>query len=121
MPGESVDGNDVLAVSEAVGRAVERARAGEGPSLIECLTYRWKGHSKSDANRYRTKEEIESWKERCPIRRFRAWAIETGLLTGEEADAVDAAVRQEISEAIQFAQDSPEPALDTLYEHVYAD
>lgn len=121
MPGESVDGNDVRAVSEAVGRAVERARAGDGPSLIECLTYRWKGHSKSDANRYRTKDEIESWKERCPIRRFRAWAIETGLLTGEEADAVDAAVRQEISEAVQFAQDSPEPALDTLYEHVYAD
>lgn len=121
MPGESVDGNDVLAVSEAVSRAVERARGGDGPSLIECRTYRWKGHSKSDANRYRAKEEIESWKERCPIKRFRAWAIEAGLLTGDEADALDSAVRQEVSEAVQFAQDSPEPALDTLCQHVYAD
>ncbi len=74
MPGETVDGNDIMAVYEAVNQAVERARAGEGPSLIENVTYRYRGHSKSDANRYRTKEEIEEWKGKDPIPRFRKHA-----------------------------------------------
>src|SRR5690606_22256316 len=70
IPGVSVDGNDVLAVHEAARQAVARARAGEGPTLLETRTYRWRGHSKSDANRYRTRDEIEAWRQRCPIRRF---------------------------------------------------
>ena len=71
MPGVTVDGNDLMAVYEAVSQAAKRARGGAGPSLIENVTYRWRGHSKSDANRYRTRDEIESWRERCPIERFR--------------------------------------------------
>ena len=120
MPGESVDGNDVLAVMEAVDRAVRRARAGEGPSLIECRTYRWKGHSKSDANRYRTREEIEEWKTRCPIKRFRAWLVQGGFVAEEEADRLEAEAKEEIARAVQFAQSSPDPSPDEIETDVYA-
>jgi len=89
MPGVTVDGNDLMAVYEAVSEAVKRARKGKGPSLIENVTYRWRGHSKSDVNRYRTKEEIEAWKQKCPIQRFRARLIEEGVLTEEKADLID--------------------------------
>lgn len=120
MPGESVDGNDVLAVMEGVDRAVRRARAGEGPSLIECRTYRWKGHSKSDANRYRTREEIEEWKTRCPIKRFRAWLVQGGFVAEEEADRLEAEAKDEIARAVQFAQSSPDPSPDEIETDVYA-
>ena len=79
MPGVTVDGNDFSAVAEAVHNAIARARAGDGPSLVENLTYRWRGHSKSDRNRYRTKEEIEDWMKRDPIARFQAELIAHGL------------------------------------------
>jgi len=120
IPGVTVDGNDLLAVYEAVSRAVSRARAGEGPSLVENVTYRWRGHSKSDANRYRTKEEIEAWKEKCPIKRFRAWLIEEGALTAEEAEQIEKEAHAAIEAAVQFAEASPEPALETIEEGVYA-
>jgi TPP-dependent pyruvate/acetoin dehydrogenase alpha subunit len=80
MPGVTVDGNDVHAVYQAVRDAAERARGGEGLTLIENLTYRWRGHSRSDANRYRTKEEIEAWKEKCPIKRFKTLLIEVEIV-----------------------------------------
>mgnify|MGYP000027827425 CR=1 FL=1 len=120
MPGDTVDGNDVLAVYRAVSRAVERARAGEGPSLIENVTYRWRGHSKSDANRYRTKEEIEAWKEKCPIKRFRQYLIAAGRLTEEEAARIEREAYAAIEAAVAFAEASPEPALETIEEGVYA-
>jgi pyruvate dehydrogenase E1 component alpha subunit len=120
IPGVTVDGNDLLAVYDAVSQAVKRARAGEGPSLVENVTYRWRGHSKSDANRYRTKEEIEAWKEKCPIRRFRARLIEEGELTEEEADQIEREAHGAIEAAVQFAEASPEPALETIEEGVYA-
>ena len=120
MPGVTVDGNDVLAVYQAVSQAVKRARAGEGPSLIENVTYRWRGHSKSDANRYRTREEIEAWKQKCPIKRFRAWLIEEGMLTEEEADRIEREAYAAIEAAVQFAEASPEPTLETIEEGVYA-
>jgi pyruvate dehydrogenase E1 component alpha subunit len=120
MPGVTVDGNDLLAVYEAVGQAVARARAGEGPSLVENLTYRWRGHSKSDANRYRTREEIESWQQKCPIERFRAYLIEAGDLTEAEAARIERRAYAAIDEAVAFAEASPEPDLETIEEGVYA-
>jgi len=120
MPGVTVDGNDLLAVYQAVSSAVQRARANQGPTLIENVTYRWRGHSKSDANRYRTREEIEAWKRKCPIKRFRARLIEEGVLTEEEADRLEQEARQAIDAAVAFAEASPEPSLDTLEEGVYA-
>jgi len=120
MPGETVDGNDLMAVYEAVSRAVKRARAGDGPSLVENVTYRWRGHSKSDVNRYRTKEEIEAWKQKCPIKRFRARLIEEGVLTEEEAERVQQEACAAIDAAVVFAEASPEPAVETIEEGVYA-
>ncbi|HHE73165.1 MAG TPA: pyruvate dehydrogenase (acetyl-transferring) E1 component subunit alpha, partial [Chloroflexi bacterium] len=95
-------------------------RANQGPTLVENVTYRWRGHSKSDANRYRTREEIEAWKRKCPIKRFRARLIEEGVLTEEEADRLEQEARQAIDAAVAFAEASPEPSLDTLEEGVYA-
>ena len=120
MPGVTVDGNDLVAVYEAVGAAVERARGGGGPSLIENVTYRWRGHSRSDANRYRTQDEIESWKARCPILRFRKRLVELGELTEEEAGQIERQAYADIDAAVAFAESSPEPAVETIEEGVYA-
>ncbi|RLC59175.1 MAG: pyruvate dehydrogenase (acetyl-transferring) E1 component subunit alpha [Chloroflexota bacterium] len=120
MPGVTVDGNDLLAVYEAVSQAAKRAREGEGPTLVENVTYRWRGHSKSDANRYRTREEIEAWKKKCPIKRFRAHLIEEGVLTEEEADRIEQEAYAAIDAAVAFAEASPEPDLSTIEEGVYA-
>jgi pyruvate dehydrogenase E1 component alpha subunit len=120
MPGTAVDGNDVLAVYDAVSVAVARARAGGGPSLVENVTYRWRGHSKSDANRYRTQEEIEAWKQKCPIGRFRALLIEGKELTEEAANQIEEQAYAAIDDAVAFAESSPEPELATIEEGVYA-
>lgn len=120
MPGETVDGNDVLAVYEAVSRAVERARAGEGPSLVENVSYRWRGHSKSDRNVYRTQEEIEDWKKRCPIRRFERLLQETGIMTTEETQAIDREAKATIDRAAEEALTFPEPSPEHLEDEVYA-
>ena len=120
MPGEAVDGNDVFAVADAVERAVQRARAGEGPSLIECVTYRWKGHSKSDANRYRTREEIEKWRARCPIRRLADRMVDEGVVTEEQADGIRERAYADIEAAVEFADASPEPSLNEMTTDVFA-
>lgn len=120
MPGETVDGNDLMAVYEAVGEAVERARTGGGPTLIENVTYRWRGHSKSDVNRYRTQEEIEAWKERGPIKRFRQQLLDEDVLTEEEADRIKEQAYAAVDEAVAFAERSPEPDLEDIEEGVYA-
>ncbi len=120
MPGEAVDGNDLLAVAEAANRAVARARAGQGPSLVEHVTYRWRGHSKSDANRYRTREEIEAWQQRDPIARLRQQMIAASELTAADVDAIEQAARADVAAAVIFAEQSPEPDLATIEEGVYA-
>ena len=120
MPGVTVDGNDLMAVYEAVSQAAQRARAGEGPTLVENVTYRWRGHAKSDPGRYRTKEEVEAWKEKGPIKRFRRQLIETQVLTAEEADQFEREAYAMIDAALAFAEASPEPALETIEEGVYA-
>jgi pyruvate dehydrogenase E1 component alpha subunit len=120
MPGVVVDGNDVLAVYEAAGDAVARARDGEGPSLIEAKTYRWKGHSKSDQERYRTKKEVEDWKKRCPIARFRLILEEQGIVAEGEAEQMEKEARKVIEEAVAYAEASPEPKVEEIMEGVYA-
>jgi len=120
MPGVTVDGNDLLAVYEAVSEAARRARAGKGPSLIENVTYRWRGHSKSDANRYRTQQEIEAWKLKCPIKRFRALLLREGTLTEDDAEQVEKDAYAAIDAAVAFAEASPEPDVATIEDGVYA-
>lgn len=120
MPGVTVDGNDVIEVYEAASEAVERARAGGGPTLVECVTYRWKGHSKSDQELYRTKEEVRAWKEKDPIPRFRELLVANGVISSEEATSIEETASRVIAEALEFAQAGPEPAVDTILEGVYA-
>jgi pyruvate dehydrogenase E1 component alpha subunit len=108
MPGLTVDGNEVDDVYAATVEAVERARSGGGPTLIECITYRHKGHSKSDKNLYRTKEEIEFWKTQDPVGKFETTLVEKGVLTREEVEAITERVRGEIRNAIQEATAAPD-------------
>ena len=109
MPGETVDGHDVEAIDAAFARALERAKAGEGPSLIECKTYRWMGHWTGDPQTYRTREEVAAWKEKDPVKRWREKLIAAGLYTAEELDAIDKAADEETEAATEFALNSPNP------------
>ena len=120
MPGKAVDGNDILAVREAVQEAVDRARAGNGPSLVVNNTYRWRGHSKSDRNLYRTQDEIDEWKLKDPIKRFRNVVSGAGLLSVGEIDAIKNQAYADIEAAREFAENAPDPNLDTIEEGVYA-
>jgi acetoin:2,6-dichlorophenolindophenol oxidoreductase subunit alpha len=121
MPGITVDGNDFSAVAEAVHVAIQRARAGDGPSLLENLTYRWRGHSKSDRNRYRTKDEIEEWMGRDPIEQFRAELIAHGVLDDASAEAIAEAAIAQVQAGIEFAKAGIAPALKDLTRNVYAE
>lgn len=121
MPGLTVDGNEFSAVAEAAHDAIARARAGHGPTLIENLTYRWRGHSKSDRNRYRTKDEIEAWMARDPIARLRAQLAAHGIMSDAEAEEIEAAVEATIADGIAFAKDSPAPSLSEVTRYVYAE
>ena len=120
IPGALCDGNDVFAVSDRVRKAVRRARKGQGPTLIEAETYRWMGHSKSDANRYRTREEMDAWKERCPIRRFSEYLVAEGVCDQEDVDAIVAQAYADIEKASEFAISSPEPDVSEVSTDVYA-
>lgn len=120
MPGETVDGNDVHAVAEATRRAIDWARAGEGPSFVEAVTYRWRGHSKSDKNRYRTKDEIAEWKEKDPIAGYALRLLEAEVLDQEQLDAVQAAARQAIREAVVRGTQGEDPDPAALLDAVFA-
>ncbi|MDI7260122.1 MAG: thiamine pyrophosphate-dependent dehydrogenase E1 component subunit alpha [Thermodesulfobacteriota bacterium] len=120
IPGMSVDGNDVLAVYQAVSEAVESARKKEGPTLIECKTYRWLGHYVGDpSTSYRTKEEVEEWKKRDPIKRYRRNLLDTEVCGEKNLEAIDRRVEKEIEEAVEFAQNSPDPNPEDALEDVY--
>jgi 2-oxoisovalerate dehydrogenase E1 component len=120
IPGEVVDGMDISAVREAVSEAVERARKGEGPSLIECQAYRWYGHSRSDPRAYRTREEEQAWRQRDPIPNFAARLVEAGIATEAEIDAVEEEVEDAIEDAAEYALNSPMPPVEDLELFVYA-
>jgi TPP-dependent pyruvate/acetoin dehydrogenase alpha subunit len=120
MPGERVDGQDYFAVREAVTRAAERARAGEGPTLIEAMTYRLCGHSKSDACEYRSDQEEAEWEARDAIKLMRERLLARGVLTEDLGGEIRARVEQTIEEAVAFARSSPEPDPKTLCEGLFA-
>jgi 2-oxoisovalerate dehydrogenase E1 component len=124
IPGVAVDGNDVLAVWQAMKIAAARARRGEGPTLIESKTYRTVGHHEGDpvVGSYRTQGEVDEWAKRCPVASFRRKLVgELRAASGAELDAIDQAVEREVQAAIEFARRSPEPDPATVYRHVFAD
>lgn len=120
IPGEIVDGNDVLAVHEIIGKAVERARKGEGPTLVECKTYRHKGHSRVDPAKYRPKEEVEEWLGKDPIKNFRTYLLAAHFMTEMEIQQIEQNVSVKIEEAVKFALESPFPLAEEALEDVYA-
>ena len=120
IPGVTVDGNDLDAVYDAVSVAVARARAGDGPTLVENLTYRWKGHSKSDKNLYRTKEEIADWRSRDPILRFEAQVKEAGVLSDDEVQAVRTQAMEQMRNAVREANAAPDADPSDLLDAVFA-
>jgi pyruvate dehydrogenase E1 component alpha subunit len=123
MPSAVADGMDVLHMRHVVKQAVDRARTDKVPTLIEARCYRFMGHSMSDPVHgvYRTKEEVEEHKEKDPIRRFIDLLVEAELLAEDELQAIDRRIHEEVEDAADFAEQSPEPGLDQLYAHVYAD
>jgi TPP-dependent pyruvate/acetoin dehydrogenase alpha subunit len=119
MPGKTIDGNDVLAVYDSVQEAIARARRGGGPTLIECKTYRFRPH----CERYqedRPKEELEYWWERCPIKRFEAHLREQKILDEEREKKIEAEVKEEVNRAVRFAEESPFPEPEEIFDDVYA-
>ncbi|WP_126147703.1 pyruvate dehydrogenase (acetyl-transferring) E1 component subunit alpha [Synechococcus elongatus] len=121
MPGVEVDGMDVLAVRAVAQEAIVRARAGEGPTLIEALTYRFRGHSLADPDELRSKEEKEFWLARDPIKRFAAHLTEFNLATHEELKAIDKKIEALVAEAVEFAISSPEPKPEELTRYIWAE
>ncbi|GAA2127390.1 thiamine pyrophosphate-dependent dehydrogenase E1 component subunit alpha [Nocardioides bigeumensis] len=120
IPGVTVDGNDVAAVYDVVAQAVARARSGEGPTLVENVTYRWKGHSKSDKNLYRTKEEIAEWRGLDPILRFEAQIREAGLLSDEDIQHVRTQALEDMRSAVREANAAPDAQPADLLDAVFA-
>ena len=120
MKGLALDGNDVVTIYEETLKAKEYILE-NGPMLMVLNTYRWMGHSKSDAQLYRTKEEVNAWKEKCPIKRHREYLIESGILSEQEVEAINIQSKQDIEDAVAFAEGSPEPKIENIFDDVYAD
>jgi len=120
IPAETVDGNNVLAVYEAVCRAVAWVRAGKGPYLVENLTYRWRGHSKSDRNLYRTQEEIKEWEKNDPIKRFAQVLLEEKILNSTSVEEIEERAKETIKKAADAAVKFPEPSPENMEDEVYA-
>ena len=121
IPGITVDGMDVIAIYEVVKKAAKRAREGKGPTLIEPKTYRYRGHSKSDRNLYRTKEEIEEWKKKDPITKFMKRLKGFGEINDEEIEKIKKDITKEIEDGINFALNSSDLSADALLKYVYAE
>jgi pyruvate dehydrogenase E1 component alpha subunit len=119
VPGERIDGMDVLAVREAVSEHIRIAREERRPTLVEAFTYRYRGHSAADPEVYRSKDEVEEWRAKDPIETFAARAIEAGRLSQEDVEGIREHADEVVTEAVRFADQSPEPALDSLYDHLY--
>jgi pyruvate dehydrogenase E1 component alpha subunit len=121
MAGYEVDGMDVLAVNTLAKEAVARARAGEGPTLIEALTYRFRGHSLADPDELRDPGEKEFWGQRDPIKKFAGYLIEQNLATAEELKEINSHISARVNEAVKFAEDSPEPSPSDLHRYIFAE
>lgn len=121
MPASRVDGMDVLKVREEALKVIEKVRSGEGPYFLEVVTYRFRGHSMGDPERYRKSEEIKEWQENDPIGIYRRRLMEDDIASEEELDEIDQQVVEEVNEAVEFAESSPEPPPEALYENVYVE
>lgn len=121
MPSEPVNGMKVEDIHEAVSRAAERARRGDGPTFLEFRTYRYKGHSMSDPQKYRTKEELEQYKEQDPIEDVRNTILTQNLATEDELNAIDEKVKEVVAESVRFAEESPYPPADEVYKDIYVE
>ena len=120
MPGSTIeDGNDVIAVTEAAQEFLERARSGKGPALLEIKTYRWRGHMEGDPQLYRTKEEVQQWMKKDPVKRFEQVLLGKGLLTQEDIEKIQAKADAEVAEAQKFAEESPEPVPEDSFTAIY--
>jgi pyruvate dehydrogenase E1 component alpha subunit len=119
MPAEPVDAMDVEIVHEAVGRAAERARKGDGPTFLEFKTYRFRGHSMSDPQKYRTKEEVAEWKQRDPLELIKDRILSQKIATEEELTAIDAKIKVQVEESVKFAEESPWPKPEEAFEDIY--
>jgi pyruvate dehydrogenase E1 component alpha subunit len=119
VPGERIDGMDVIAVREAVDAGLRKAREDRRPTLLEAFTYRYRGHSAADPEVYREREEVEEWREKDPIESFAKRCVKDGVLGEREVQEVRDKAEEEVLAAVEFADASPEPALDTLYENLY--
>jgi pyruvate dehydrogenase E1 component alpha subunit len=121
IPGEQVDGMDVLAVKAAGQKAVAHCRAGKGPYILEMMTYRYRGHSMSDPAKYRTREEVEKMKtEKDAIEHIREMLVSSGQASEEELKAIDKDIKEVVNASAEFAKESPEPALEELWTDIYA-
>ena len=120
IPAAQIDGMDVMAIHEATVEALKRVRTDNGPVFLEAMTYRFRGHSVADPSVYRESLEVDEWKLKDPIDTFKATSLNENLITAEEIDRIDEEVNHTIEEAVRFAEESPEPDLDTLYDNVYA-
>src|ERR1700759_2248887 len=119
MPGDTIDGMSAEAVHDGVARAVKRARDGGGPTLLEIKTYRYKGHSISDPQKYRTKEEVEEYKQKDPIQSVLATILEKKFATQQEVDAINKRVGDLVAESVKFAEESPWPDDSELLKDIY--
>ena len=119
MPSEPVNAMRCEDVHEAVARAAERARSGEGPTYLEFLTYRYKGHSMSDPAKYRTKEELEDYRGKDPIEGVRQTILEQGFASEQDLEQIDEQIKAQVMESVEFAETSPYPEADELYKDVY--
>jgi pyruvate dehydrogenase E1 component alpha subunit len=122
MPGVIVDGNDIQEVYSAATKAIRRARTGEGPTLIECKTYRWRGHHEGDPNqgtRYRSKEEIEEWKKKCPIAKIEHQILKNNMASKDALKQVDKEIEELINQSVNFAKESDFPSVNEMYEDIY--
>jgi pyruvate dehydrogenase E1 component alpha subunit len=115
-----VDGNDVLAVRETAAKLIERARNGEGPSILECLTWRHHGHFEGDPGDYKPAEQQEEWLAKDPLPRFRSYLADNQKITLKEIEGIEEKVDMMIADAVEFATNSPDPELSSLLEDVYA-
>jgi acetoin:2,6-dichlorophenolindophenol oxidoreductase subunit alpha len=120
IPGVAVDGMDFFAVNNAAFELADRARKGEGPSYLVCLTYRFHGHHAGDPLNYREKEEVDRWREQDPIDRMTRTLTEWGVLSDSDVTAMQQRIETEVSEAVEFAKASPEPSPDQLMTDIYA-
>jgi pyruvate dehydrogenase E1 component alpha subunit len=121
MAHERVDGMDVLAVYKAAKKAIAAVRSGSGPRMLEIMTYRFRGHSMGDPERYRKQEEVKKWEEQDPIGVFCDYLTSNKKATNEELDAIDERAKADVQKAVEFAEASPEPALETLFDDIYAE